>query len=87
MESAESGPEQEDSEDESEDEPTPAPVSVLKTKRPAATRPPKKVSFATKQTTAKPAAPRRVGNANPARKKSQVVNVAGEESYDFSKFF
>ncbi|KAG8747419.1 hypothetical protein FRC10_001090 [Ceratobasidium sp. 414] len=92
MESAES--ESEGSEDESEDEPTPAPVSALKTKRPlpTATRTPKKVSFATKQTSAvkpapKPAAPRRIGNAKPAGTKAQVVNIAGEENYDFSKFF
>ncbi|QRV72572.1 GNL3L/Grn1 putative GTPase [Ceratobasidium sp. AG-Ba] len=96
MESVESGSEDEDTseedeeeeEEESDDEPAPAPkpASVLKSKRPTpATKTPKRVSFATK--TAKPApAPRRVGNAKSIGKRAQVVN-AGEESYDFSKFF
>ncbi|KAG8738582.1 hypothetical protein FRC12_016704 [Ceratobasidium sp. 428] len=96
MDSAESGSDEDDSEEdgeESESEPAPAPVSALKTKRPptTATRPPKKVSFAASKAkpTPKPVAPpRRIGNAKPGGKNTPVVtSVAGEESYDFSKFF
>ncbi|KAG9127198.1 hypothetical protein FRC07_000293 [Ceratobasidium sp. 392] len=82
---------EEEEEESSEEEPTPAPISALKSKRPlpTATRTPKKVSFAPKQSSkAKPApAPRRIGNAKPGGTKAKVKSVAGEESYDFSKFF
>ncbi|KAF8743373.1 GNL3L/Grn1 putative GTPase, partial [Rhizoctonia solani] len=85
--------EEESSEEEEEEElPPPKPKSKkvsFASKREPPTPASKPKSKPTSVLKSKPApTPRRIGNAsNGKSKKPPVVNVAGEESYDFSKFF
>ncbi|QRW16185.1 GNL3L/Grn1 putative GTPase [Rhizoctonia solani] len=93
MDSGEEDELEDESEEEEEEElPPPKPKSKkvsFASKREPPTPASKPKSKPTSVLKSKPApTPRRIGNAsNGKSKKPPVVNVAGEESYDFSKFF